>query len=99
MAAAWAVWTGWTSKAKCVQVDANSDPHPIHRRFAPVNRPPPFWGGKQRSRLTFLPLEGGGCERRYARAGGGQILNLRSYLNVHRLTQRRAALAHARLPT
>src|SRR6266568_695958 len=32
---------------------------------------------------TFLPLKGGGCERRYARAGGGQILNLRFELNAN----------------
>src|SRR5258706_16221930 len=38
----------------------------------------PFPGEDNKDRdFTFLPLKGGGCERRYARAGGGQILNAR----------------------
>src|SRR5258706_15072241 len=41
-------------------------------------------GGKRKWRLTVLPLKGGGHERTYARAGGGQILNLRFYRNALR---------------
>src|SRR2546430_1019070 len=50
---------GLSIRAKCVQVDANSDPHPIHRCFAPVNRPPPFRGRKAKIATHFPPPERG----------------------------------------
>src|SRR5882724_5518938 len=52
-------WLVPESSAKCRQVDANSDPHPIHRRFASVNRPPPFLGRKTKVAIHSPPPERG----------------------------------------